>query len=130
MGETIWGRILLDLQREGLDVESGELEEAMRRRASHWNTVSYPYGSEAPWDSTGQEGVYYWTKYFGLSTLAEKTVNSVLGFHAYRYWDLSIAAKMKRFERQVHHYSIGNRRRSCSLRMLELVQAAYELLRY
>ncbi|CAH0003822.1 unnamed protein product [Clonostachys byssicola] len=116
MGETVWGEILLDLQREGLDIEARELEEAMRNRSSHWNAVSYPYGSEAPWDSTGQEGVYYWAKYFGLSTLTEKTVNSVLGFmpsiphwawhgNAHRYWDFSIAAKIKTFERQVHHYA-------------------------
>ncbi|VUC34743.1 unnamed protein product [Clonostachys rosea] len=116
MGETVWGEILADLGREGRTEWAGEFEDAMKARADHWNQVSYPFGSEAPWDSTGQEGVYYWASHFGLKDLAEKAVNSVLGFtpnvphwgwngNAHRYWDFSIAGKIQTIERQIHHYA-------------------------
>jgi len=62
MGETVWGEILTDLKRENLTKEAGDMEALMKRRAQLWNSQAVPYGSEMAWDSTGQEGVYYWTK--------------------------------------------------------------------
>ena len=41
---------------------------------------AYPFGSEMPWDSTGQEEVYAWTKYFGYNDKAEVTLNAILGY--------------------------------------------------
>ena len=35
----------------------------MRTRATRWDSEETPFGSEMAWDSTGQEGVYYWSKY-------------------------------------------------------------------
>ncbi|GKT95679.1 LOW QUALITY PROTEIN: glycoside hydrolase family 43 protein [Colletotrichum tofieldiae] len=52
----------------------------MRSRAAQWDTEEVPFGSEMAWDSTGQEGVYYWAKYFGFTNTAAKSVNSVLGY--------------------------------------------------
>jgi hypothetical protein len=62
MGETVFGELLADLQRENLTSQHTTLTAAMRSRATQWNSEEVPYGSEMAWDSTGQEGVYYWTK--------------------------------------------------------------------
>lgn len=62
MGETVLGELLEDLKREGMISQATALEATMRYRANLWNTQAVPFGSEMAWDSTGQEGVYYWTK--------------------------------------------------------------------
>ncbi|GAP93127.1 putative glycoside hydrolase family 43 protein [Rosellinia necatrix] len=118
MGETVFGEILTDLTREGKTSEASTLSTAMRSRATQWNSEAVPYGSEMAWDSTGQEGVYYWTKYFGYTSTVTKTVNSVLGYmptvphwgwngNARRYWDNIYGGKLQRIERQIHHYGSG-----------------------
>ncbi|KAI0179857.1 hypothetical protein GGR52DRAFT_215566 [Hypoxylon sp. FL1284] len=118
MGETVFGEILADLTREGLTSEATALTQAMRSRATQWDGEEVPYGSEMAWDSTGQEGVYYWAKYFGFEDTAAKTVNSVLGYmptvphwgwngNARRYWDNIYGGKLQRIERQIHHYGSG-----------------------
>ncbi|RYP21905.1 hypothetical protein DL765_001981 [Monosporascus sp. GIB2] len=118
MGETVFGEILTDLEREGRTSQADTLKEAMRSRAAQWDTEEVPFGSEMAWDSTGQEGVYYWTKYFGYTQTADKSLNSVLGFmptvphwgwngNARRYWDNIYGGKLRRIERQIHHYGSG-----------------------
>lgn len=98
MGETVFGELLKDLNREGFSDEAKSLEEKMRGRAELWSAMTDPFGSEMAWDSTGQEGVYYWAKYFAYDSMAEKTLGTVLGFqptvahwgwngNARRYWD-------------------------------------------
>lgn len=62
MGETVFGHILEDLEREGRTEQAHAVEDAMRERAELWDSQEIPYGSEMAWDSTGQEGVYYWTR--------------------------------------------------------------------
>ena len=52
----------------------------MRERADTWRGEAYPFGSEMPWDSTGQEEVYDWTQYFGLQDKANVTLNAILGY--------------------------------------------------
>ncbi|KAI1296327.1 hypothetical protein F5Y03DRAFT_370655 [Xylaria venustula] len=118
MGETVFGEILKDLTHEGMTSQASTLSTAMKSRATRWNSEAVPYGSEMAWDSTGQEGVYYWSKYFGYTATATKTVNSVLGYmpsipawgwhgNARRYWDNIYAGKLERIERQIHHYGSG-----------------------
>ncbi|RHZ64939.1 uncharacterized protein CDV56_108448 [Aspergillus thermomutatus] len=115
MGETVVGELLKDLRREGWSKEADAVETAMKLRAEAWNSQSAPFGSEMAWDSTGQEGVYYWTNYFNLTDAATKAVNSILGFmptvshwgwngNARRYWDFIYAGKLQRIERMIHHY--------------------------
>jgi hypothetical protein len=112
----VW--ILDDLQREGMREQAADLESAMRKRADHWNTEEYPFGSEMPWDSTGQEEVYAWTKYFGYSDKAQTTLDAIIGYDptipswgyngsARRYWDFLFGGKIARLERQLHHYGSG-----------------------
>lgn len=62
MGETVFGKLLLDLQQEGYTTEAEALEAQMKARATLWDSQPVPFGSEMAWDSTGQEGVYYWAK--------------------------------------------------------------------
>lgn len=62
MGETVFGEILKDLEREGMTAEATAFEAEMQDRAELWDSQEIPYGSEMAWDSTGQEGVYYWTR--------------------------------------------------------------------
>ncbi|KAI1337692.1 hypothetical protein F5Y15DRAFT_151137 [Xylariaceae sp. FL0016] len=118
MGETVFGEILADLTRENLTSEAANLTESMKSRATQWDSEEVPFGSEMAWDSTGQEGVYYWAKYFGFTETVTKTVNSVLGYmptvphwgwngNARRYWDNIYAGKLQRIERQIHHYGSG-----------------------
>jgi hypothetical protein len=110
--------ILEDLKREGMTTEADHLEAAMRQRADHWNTEEYPFASEMPWDSTGQEEVYTWTKYFGFTAKAQTSIDAILGYDptipnwgydgsARRYWDFLYAGKVRRLERQLHHYGSG-----------------------
>jgi hypothetical protein len=118
MEGDIFLQILLDLQREGMKIEANSLEASMRKRAERWNKEKYPFGSEMPWDSTGQEEVYAWTKYFGYQEKADVTLNAILGYtptvphwgyngSARRYWDFLYGAKYSRIERQLHHYGSG-----------------------
>jgi hypothetical protein len=118
MEGSIFVQILADLQREGLNTQADALESKMRERANRWKQQAYPFGSEMPWDSTGQEEVYAWTKYFGYHDKAEVTLDAILGYDpaiphwgyngsARRYWDFIFAAKDRRLERQLHHYGSG-----------------------
>ncbi len=115
MGGTVFLLILLDLQREGWTEQAAALEETMRARAEVWRELGYPYGSEMPWDSTGQEEVYAWCRYFGFDEKALVTLNAILAYtpavphwgyngSARRYWDFQYAGKLRRVERQLHHY--------------------------
>jgi hypothetical protein len=115
MEGTIFFLILLDLQREGMDQMAADLEGKMRARADLWKSLEYPFGSEMPWDSTGQEEVYMWSKYFGYDEKAAVTLNAILAYmpalphwgyngSARRYWDFLYAGKLRRVERQLHHY--------------------------
>ena len=112
--------ILLDLKRENMTELANDLEAKMRSRADKWKEEAYPFGSEMPWDSTGQEEVYAWTKYFGYKDKADVTLNAILGYmptvphwgyngSARRYWDFiyGASAKYSRIERQLHHYGSG-----------------------
>jgi hypothetical protein len=118
MEGDIFLKILQDLRREGMTAEADDLEARMRARADRWKVEAYPFGSEMPWDSTGQEEVYAWMKYFGYQDKADVTLNAILGYDptipswgyngsARRYWDFIYAAKIQRLERQLHHYGSG-----------------------
>ncbi|TWR26267.1 hypothetical protein FPZ42_11640 [Mucilaginibacter achroorhodeus] len=107
--------ILKDLQREGKKEMAATLEAEMNKRALHWKTLKYPFGSEMPWDSTGQEEVYMWSSYFGMADKADVTLNAILAYapavphwgyngSARRYWDFVFGGKLARIERQLHHY--------------------------
>ena len=118
MEGDIFVKILDDLRREGMTTEAQSLEAKMRERADRWKQEPYPFGSEMPWDSTGQEEVDAWTKFFGFEEKAEVTLDAILGYmptlphwgyngSARRFWDFLYAGKYPRLERQLHHYGSG-----------------------
>lgn len=107
--------ILKDLKREGMTAEATEMERLMKQRADHWRGLKFPFGSEMPWDSTGQPEVYAWMRYFGYQPQADVTKEVILGYdptipswgyngNARRYWDFLYGGKYSRIERQIHHY--------------------------
>ena len=115
MEGTIFYYILQDLKAEGKGEEAQALESEMKKRALHWDTLPFPFGSEMPWDSTGQEEVYIWTLYFGDTDKADITYNAILAYmptiphwgyngNARRYWDFLYGGKLQRIERMIHHY--------------------------
>jgi hypothetical protein len=115
MGGSVFLLILKDLQREGWAEQAAVLEATMLARAEIWRSLGYPFGSEMPWDSTGQEEVYGWSRYFGFDEKAKVTLNAILAYmptvphwgyngSARRYWDFQYAGKLRRIERQLHHY--------------------------
>ncbi|MCH7396457.1 DUF5695 domain-containing protein [Belliella sp. DSM 107340] len=115
MEGTVFLMLLDDLKNEGMESFAKELEGAMKARADVWSALAYPFGSEMPWDSTGQEEVYMWTKYFGMDEKADVTLNAILAYmptvphwgyngSARRYWDFQYGGKIQRIERQLHHY--------------------------
>ncbi len=107
--------ILKDLQTENFNDMATDLEARMKKRADHWEALEYPFGSEMPWDSTGQEEVYMWSDYFGYRRKAWVTLRAILAYmptmphwayngNARRYWDFLYGGKLSRVERQIHHY--------------------------
>jgi len=118
MGETVFRLLLDDLQREGLTANATFVQAQMETRWRLWSTERFPFGSEMAWDSTGQEGVFMWSQYFNDTTTATNALNSIIAYqpliphwgyngNARRYWDNLYAGKLRRIERQIHHYGSG-----------------------
>jgi hypothetical protein len=110
--------LLDDLKRESWQEKAQTIEGLMKERTDRWKQEPYPFGSEMAWDSTGQEEVYAWCKYFGYAEKALVSLNSIVGYmpalphwgyngNARRYWDFLYGGKIKRIERQLHHYGSG-----------------------
>lgn len=118
MEGDVFVAVLDDLRREGMTAEADKLEAAMQTRADVWKKLGYPFGSEMPWDSTGQEEVYAWSRRFGMNDKAQVTLDAITGYmpaipswgyngSARRYWDFLYGGKYERLERQLHHYGSG-----------------------
>ena len=43
-------------------------------RANIWRSLPFPFGSEFPWDSTGQEEIYLTAQRFRMYTLSNSTL--------------------------------------------------------
>jgi len=118
MEGSVFIAVLNDLRAEQMTAEATKLEAAMHERAENWKHEPYPFGSEMPWDSTGQEEVYGWSRFFGMDDKAQVTVDAITGYmptipswgyngNARRYWDFLYGGKYPRLERQLHHYGSG-----------------------
>lgn len=110
--------VLEDLKREAWKEKAQVVEGLMKERTDRWKQEAYPFGSEMAWDSTGQEEVYAWCKYFGHEDKALVALNSIIAYmptlphwgyngNARRYWDFLYGGKIRRIERQLHHYGSG-----------------------
>ncbi|GGB20578.1 DUF5695 domain-containing protein [Puia dinghuensis] len=115
MEGTVFYLILKDLRAESMTAMAGRVEALMKKRALRWHTLKYPFGSEMPWDSTGQEEVYIWSVFFGYDDKAAITLKAILAYmptlpswayngNARRYWDFLYGGKLQRIERMIHHY--------------------------
>jgi hypothetical protein len=118
MEGTVFVKILEDLKEEGWTDWARKYKKVMKKRADRWKRLAYPFKSEMPWDSTGQEEVYAWCHYFGYDKKAKVTIDAIKGYmpaiphwgyngNARRYWDFKYAGKLPRLERQIHHYGSG-----------------------
>ncbi len=114
----VYVEVLKDMKREGWSEKAMNLEARMKERADFWDKLEFPFGSEMAWDSTGQEEVYAWSKYFGYNDKAQVSLNSIIGYmptvphwgyngNARRYWDFWYGGKITNLERQLHHYGSG-----------------------
>jgi hypothetical protein len=70
MGETVWLELLKDLEYENMTAASDSLRAIMQDRQAVWAGREDPFGSEMAWDSTGQEGVYLWSKYAQVESIS------------------------------------------------------------
>ena len=77
---SVFPEIIRDMRREGWMAKAAELEDWMKTREKRWEGLRYPFGSEMPWDSTGQEEIYTWCRYFGANEKAQVTLNAILGY--------------------------------------------------
>lgn len=80
MEGSIFVMVLDDLRREGMMDEAAKLEAAMRASAEVWSKLPFPYGSEMPWDSAGQEEVYAWSRFFGMNEKAQVTLDAITSY--------------------------------------------------
>jgi hypothetical protein len=69
--------ILDDLEKEGWQEEHRSLLDAIRKCNEVFLGDPYPYASEYPADTTAQEQVYFFTRYFGNTEKSLKTVRII-----------------------------------------------------
>lgn len=74
MGGSNMLKIMEDLGKEGLDEERVTLLEEIRKCNDVYVKNPYPYWSEYPVDTTTQEQVYFFTRYFGDLEKNQRTV--------------------------------------------------------
>ena len=125
MEGTYFREILLDLEREGTTnstytSRANDVRAFMKSRADLWNGQRFPFASEFPWDNTGQEEVFAWSKYFG-SAYDQTALNTVEALMAVMssvpswgysgagrdLWDFLYSGQLgsgARIERTLHHY--------------------------
>ncbi len=111
--------LLHDLHREGWNRRADAMQQYMQTREKYWASKRYPFGSEMPWDSTGQEEIYSWFRFFHNAHMARVTVRAVLGYMpcvpnwayngaARRYWDAPVnGTQWQDIVRMTNHYGSG-----------------------
>lgn len=115
MDGSVFLEILKDMKREGWTTQLTTYEAFFKGRADTWSTEAYPFGSEMPWDSTGQEEVYQWCKYYNYPTKALESLNAIKAYTptvpnwsyngaSRRYWDSAVYGKIPWIFRQSGHY--------------------------
>jgi len=119
---SVFPEIVRDLKREGWTEKANDLEGYMHDRERRWERLRYPFGSEMPWDSTGQEEIYTWCRYFGAEDKAKVTLSAILGYMptvpnwAYngagrRYFDAPVnGTRWPQVVRMTNHYGSASTR--------------------
>ncbi len=113
---SVFPRLIEDLKREGWDNDANKAISYMHSREAVWKTLKYPFGSEMPWDSTGQEEIYTWCRYFNDNSKARTTINAIMGYMptipnwayngaARRYFDGAVnGCKYTQIVQMTNHY--------------------------
>lgn len=102
------------------------VDQIQRNRTQGWASLLFPFGSEMPWDSTGQEEIFVHSQLYGndLGPSAWRTANlTAAAVHAYtpnvphwayhgsarRYFDFGVNGRIVigPTERALHHYGAG-----------------------
>ncbi|KAG8630352.1 hypothetical protein KVT40_001971 [Elsinoe batatas] len=123
MEGSYFEQILRDLDREGitnatLANRANAARDFMKQRADIWKSEVYTYASEFPWDNTGQEEVYLWSRYFRNDAVALNTIETLMAvMSSVPHWgysgtgrdlrDFLYSAKAgpgARIERVLHYY--------------------------
>jgi len=113
---SVFPEILKDLRSTDMVSEAGRFEKVMNTRISIWTHRQYPFGSEMPWDSTGQEEIYTWCRFVHADSQADVTVNAILAYApsvanwayngaARRYFDAPVnGTRWPEIGRMTNHY--------------------------
>eukprot|EP00727_Mastigamoeba_balamuthi_P011149 m51a1_g6657 hypothetical protein (1131) ;mRNA; r:149604-153148 len=145
MDGSVFLEVLRDCKRENRTDLANTIEGVMNPRIATWSGRSYPFGSEMPWDSTGQEEVYQWMAYRGLEEKRLVTLDVVRAYtplvahwgwsgSARRYFDDVYYGLLPGVARGFHHYgaSLNSivlldsfRRDPDSPTSLQLIRAGY-----
>jgi hypothetical protein len=118
---SVFLNVIDALEAEGYTEEWKQMIALQQARTILWQEKPFPFGSEFPWDSTGQEEIYLTARRFGLYTLSNSTLDAVLaythsvpnwGYHgsARRFWDFAVNGcdeLNSKIERVLHHYGSG-----------------------
>lgn len=108
---------------EGWTAEAAALDAVMKQRLGLWESLAFPFGSEFPWDSTGQEEVFTHSAAYGNYSLASSVRDSVEAYtpvvpnalyagSARGFWDFSVNGAQPTMaigatERGLQHYRSG-----------------------
>lgn len=123
MEGSVFLDLMNDLQFEGLTEEFQQMKRLQQQRLAIWVSLPAPYGSEMPWDSTGQEEIWSNANYFNDTRLQHASLAAILAYThlmphwAYhgssrRYWDFWIngAPKYTMPNPEVQHRLTGQHR--------------------
>ncbi|GAX85694.1 hypothetical protein CEUSTIGMA_g13110.t1 [Chlamydomonas eustigma] len=98
---SVFCHILEAVEEEGWVKEAKALKDVTKERLEFWQSLTFPFGSEMPWDNTGHEEIYSWLTKYRDEAGADATVQAVLAYDglfphwgicgsARRWWDFFI----------------------------------------
>ena len=87
MEGSVFLDVMDDLALEGRDDESSNMRAMQEKRVDTWRRLPFPFGSEMPWDSTGQEEIWLSAQAFGQYELSNSSLSAILAYaHAVPNW--------------------------------------------
>jgi len=103
MEGSVFLDVINDLALEGFQKESKFMQSQQEARVEVWSKLSFPFGSEMPWDSTGQEEIWLSAQAMGSYALSNASLSAILAYThqipnwAYhgssrRFWDFWLIA--------------------------------------
>ena len=79
--------LMNDLQQEGWSTQYESINQLQQQRVTVWEQLPFPFGSEMPWDSTGQEEIWLSAQAFGSYDLSNSSLSAILAYtHSIPMW--------------------------------------------